>query len=373
MSPYISISAAFFIIISIFLFSLSLAILGNMPWGERFENHSFVWNRKHIFIIIIFFIIGASRPVIQDTDNASYVEFYQYIKYFGELPVYLQRKETGYAILNILFAKVFNLPYYIFFGFLTALTWGVYTISSYRYQFLLPWMLFFAICSGFLFWSFNGIRQSLAIVIFFYSIKFIIERKIIFYTLTLLVASLFHLSVLLLLPLYFLVGIRFNRNFWLIVYVSSLFLMASDFLNAAITKIFTQFFQLIPYFQSYEQYTVSDSFLVSRQASATDTGLGVILNVFITLFIIFFSNRTLIRFPSLSFYLFLFSFSAVISNLFFSIELIGRLLSYFLPLFSLLMAATIYSLNRKYSKLVFIIFFIIYTLLFIKLTIDSFG
>lgn len=362
-----------FIALNGFLFFLSFFIFRSLPWGNKCENKSFVWKGDYIFIILFFFIVGAVRPVVYGTDNATYVDLYQYVGVFGELPLYLQNTEIGYSALNMLFSATLGFPYYIFFGILTALTWGIYLASSYRYQFLLPWMLFFTICSGFLFWSFNGIRQSLSIVIFLFSIKYIIERNFLFYAFTLALASLFHISVIFLLPLYFLVGIRFKRNFWLIAYISSILFMENSFLNEAADKLFTLFFQFVPYFDNYEKYTTSDSFFVSRQETATDTGLGIILKIFVTLFILFFSNRTLIRFPGLRFYLLLFSLGAIFSNLFFSIEMIGRLLNYFSPLFGLLMAATLYSFNRKYTKIVFLIFFIVYILLFIKQTFTHFG
>ena len=356
----------YFVFINILIFLLSFLTLGNFPYGNKSGNKKFVWKTKYLLVVLFFFVIGATRPVVKDTDNDRYVELYQHVQIFSELPVYLKNTEVGYSALNMLFGAVFGLPYYIFFGVITALTWGIYVASSYRYQFLLPWMLFFTISSGFLFWSFSGIRQSLAIMIFFYSIRFIIERKILYYIVTIAIASLFHSSVLLLLPLYFLSSIKFNRNFWLITYITSIFFMSSSFISTAMNKTLTSFFQLLPYFQNYAQYTVSDSFLVSREEAATDTGLGIILNISVNLFIVFFSRETLTRFPILNLYFLLFSFGAVTSNIFFSVELIGRLLSYFLIPFGLLIAATIYSYDKKHRKIVFSIFFIVYTLLFLK-------
>lgn len=366
-------NAVSFIVLNGFLFFLSFVIFRTFPWGDKYENKSFTWKIEYIFIILFFLIVGAVRPVIGNTDNATYVDLYQYVGTFGELPLYLENAEVGYSALNMLFSAILDFPYYIFFGILTALTWGIYLASSYRYQFLLPWILFFTICNGFLFWSFNGIRQSLAIVIFLFSIKYIIERKFLLYILALVVASLFHTSVLLLLPVYFFIHIGFNHKFWLIMYIISVFLMENDFLNDFMDKFFTLFFQYVPYFDNYEKYTTSDSFFVSRQDTATDTGLGIILKTLSTVFILFFSKNTLIRFPNLKFYLLLFSLGSVFSNLFFSIEMIGRILNYFSPLFGLLMAATLYSFNKKYAQIVFLIFFMVYILLFIKQTFTHFG
>lgn len=49
----------------------------------------------------------------------------------------------------------------------------------------------------------NAVRQMMAAAIFFYAIKFIVDKKIIYYSISILVASLFHHSALILLPLYF--------------------------------------------------------------------------------------------------------------------------------------------------------------------------
>lgn len=365
--------ASYFLITNFLALFSIFFVLKNRPWGSKQENDQFTWHGKYTFLVIIFFVIGAIRPVIEGTDNESYVILYQYVKSFGELPLYLERSELGYSFLNMLFGWVFGLPYYVFFGFITALTWAIYIASSYRYQFLLPWMLYFTICNGFLFWSFNGVRQAIAIVLFLFSIRFIIERNILVYTFVLMLASLFHLSALLLLPLYVVINIKFNRRFWLFAYLASIPFMANAFFTSLIGKFIDWFFKNIPYFSFYQRYTDKENFLASRHEAATDSGLGVLLNLFVTVFIIFFSNNTLKRFPGLDLFFLLFASAAVVGNLFFGVELVGRLMRYFFPVFGLLMAATIYSMKKRPAKIMFVGFFAIYLTLFIKLAISKFN
>lgn len=80
------------------------------------------------------------------------------------------------------------------------------------------------IISGFYFWSFNGVRQSIAISIFIFSIQYIYKRKPIKYFLLILISAGFHTTGFLYLPFYFINKFRINVKIMLaFAFVSSLF------------------------------------------------------------------------------------------------------------------------------------------------------
>lgn len=60
----------------------------------------------------------------------------------------------------------------------------------------------------------NGIRQSIAVCIFIYSLRYIQQRQTVRYAATILIAALFHLSAVVVLPLYWIVNRRFPS--WLL-------------------------------------------------------------------------------------------------------------------------------------------------------------
>lgn len=73
----------------------------------------------------------------------------------------------------------------------------------------------------------NAVRQMMAAAIFFYSIKFIVDKKMIIYGVFIFVASLLHHSALMLLPLYFIpngFNISSRRNLLLIIYLTCFFI-----------------------------------------------------------------------------------------------------------------------------------------------------
>jgi hypothetical protein len=75
------------------------------------------------------------------------------------------------------------------------------------------------ICLGPYWDSLNGVRQFLSIALFAYSWQFLINRQLVRYIVTILVASCFHYSVLAMLPVYFLARIKFNKNLLIALFI----------------------------------------------------------------------------------------------------------------------------------------------------------
>ena len=68
------------------------------------------------------------------------------------------------------------------------------------------------ICSTFYFFGMNGIRQAISMALFYYSLKFLSEKKCIKYYIVNIIGCLFHQSALLFLPIYFIVNHRFKKK-----------------------------------------------------------------------------------------------------------------------------------------------------------------
>ena len=67
----------------------------------------------------------------------------------------------------------------------------------------------------------NGMRQGVAIAIFLYSYWFVVERKWVWYVVSILFASLFHASAFLLLPIYLLNQYHLPKKLYTIIYLLS--------------------------------------------------------------------------------------------------------------------------------------------------------
>lgn len=137
------------------------------------------------------------------------VDFYSYIDNIDNI---LHGYSTSFEIGNVFLIRVIgglNLSYQFFFLFYSILTSIFIFLFVSRYSLsLVTSSFFYFFFSVFYLASFNAVRQYLAISIFLFSIRYILERKILFFFVSILVASMFHLSAILMLPLYFILNLN---------------------------------------------------------------------------------------------------------------------------------------------------------------------
>lgn len=114
------------------------------------------------------------------------------------------QKDIGFGILQMLLQKYFSDSQAMVLT--SALITNVIIVSVlYRYSRLFEVSLFVYITGGMFLVSMNGIRQVLAAAIIFGATKFLINGNWIAYILIVLIASTFHQSALVLVPIYFIV------------------------------------------------------------------------------------------------------------------------------------------------------------------------
>jgi len=356
----------YLVFLTLLFFSVTLPYGQFLPLSIKTTNVTnlekiFTWNFKTALLLILIGLISGFRDVKIGTDFSGYVEFYEYIlnnhefkygKFLGT--------EFGYNYLNLWAAKI-NVPYPLFFASVTMFTWYFFIKGSYKYQHLLPLMFFFIITSGFFFWTLSGLRQSISIMIFFYSIKFIIERDFYKYIIYILIGSLFHNSLLIMLPVYFLVYVSYKRTYAFILFSVSLIFIGTNFftlINEQLVKLLSGIDSL----SAYLYYLDKEEYL--NPVKMTGTNLGFLLKTIFTFWIILKSKKILKKHEELKIYYLLFLIFAIATNLFFGIELIGRVLNYFYVSFAIVAAATIYYAETYKDKIISLIFLTVFTLLY---------
>ncbi|PLR68739.1 EpsG family protein [Bacillus sp. UMB0893] len=125
--------------------------------------------------------------------------------------------DFGFSILQLLLKNISNDPQILLF--VTALiTNSLIVIVLYRYSRIFELSIYVYITSGMYTVSMNGIRQYFAAAIVFLGTKFILNGEIKKYLLTIIIASTFHKSAIVLLPIYFIV----RREAWTKMTVSIL-------------------------------------------------------------------------------------------------------------------------------------------------------
>ncbi|WP_421716482.1 EpsG family protein [Arcobacter arenosus] len=337
------------LLISVYLPNGSCFVEHNNLYTNKF-NSNFTWNWKILVILLSFALFIGFRDLHIPGDNSldfkEYLKFYDYILRTGKIPDYLIEREMGYSYLVGVFA-LNGIPARVFFVLYTVLLWIFFFKGTYKFQFLLPLILFFVITDGLLFWSENAIRQAMALMIFFYSLQYIIDRKILKYLLILVIASLFHESVLLMFPLYFLNSLRFNTKIIFSLYILSIFtyqynFFIADILNETISSLNIKF----GLFSSY----VSREILTTASKEVVASGVGIIVAILTNLYILYRSKSVLEEYPLFNIYYILFAIFIISNNIFFGSDLIGRTLVYFKIALIVVLPLSIYFSRNRFEK-----------------------
>lgn len=190
-----------------------------------------------------------------------------------------------------------------------------------------------AFCLYLLTFSFfvNGMRQGIALAIFLYAHQFIIKNKIIPYACLLFLASLFHASSIILIPLYFINRIPFSKKIFILIYIISF------------SGIFMDFSKILPAIEignrNYGEY--SD---VAMHQSASFLGFAISTVLRLSIFILMLKNNLFEKNKVLSIIAYI---GLILPNIGFNMPILGRLTVYF-TYFSYLCYPYFLSSNKKY-------------------------
>jgi transmembrane protein EpsG len=219
-------------------------------------------------------------------DQANYMSFYNSLAHndllgLGEmLKFHLNAltearsdTEIGYVFMNILFNKIgFSYIGFSFFFSIIANNLLVSFIYRFRYPVLI---ILVYITTTYFTQQANLVRQMMAISIFLFSTKYILEKNIFKYLVAIFVASLFHVSSLILLPAYFIINRNYPKFILLIIWAFSLVINVLD----------TQF-EFLKNIESWGVYYYSLSLSKDMRVSM-DIGIEWKLNVVLFIFLAF--------------------------------------------------------------------------------------
>lgn len=136
--------------------------------------------------------------------------------------------EVGYYFYNVLIKYLeFNFQFVIFSMALVTIFLKFKFFKEQSPRYLISFLLYY--CSLFFLYDFIAIRQALAMSIFMFAIPYIVEKKMIKYFICIAIACLFHMSALILLPIYFLIRFKYNNFLVLIVLLLCLGLNVANF------------------------------------------------------------------------------------------------------------------------------------------------
>jgi len=277
---------------------------------------------------------------------------YNTYKYIYNNLDYAITMEKGYYVLNYFFNKL-GFPVYIIFLISISITliFVFHTISKYSKIWFVSFFIFFT-NPGLYFENFSGVRQFIAISIFFFSIKYIIERNIFKYFFMIFIGVLFHKSILFMIPFYFLLNINYSKIQIITLILLSVILNKLDI----IMVIFDLTKSLLP-----DRYLVYANYAVNSEV-VFNSGLTFIINLGI--FILIVLNKD--KFKTNEIFLRAYMYYFVIFSIFQKYFVFSRV-SWYFEIFSIIVIPNvIFEFNKKNRKLLVIGIIFYYFLIFTK-------
>lgn len=196
---------------------------------KQFEEDPKTYNNIFIFIALSSLILVAGLRYYVGTDYGTYRGIY------SNAPNVILNKETseiGFIILCKFLHYITSDPQIMFLvTSIITYTCIVITLKNKSNVFELSMYLF--ITTYMYYSSLNVLRQWIASAIIFTGIQFLIDRNWKKYFLIVIIASLFHTSALIMIPIYFIVNHKFisKKNLIIISVFASIFIFYSGFLE----------------------------------------------------------------------------------------------------------------------------------------------
>lgn len=188
--------------IYIFVFVISM-IFSEIAVLENKRN-KILFGGFSILSFMPVFLISAFRYNV-GTDFKNYEVYFYYVKNGSQL----EGIERGYWVLTKI-SSLISENSSSFFFLSSLVVCGVVFLAIYQQSFNPPLSIFLFFGTTMYFVSFNGIRQIMASAVLIYSVKFIQKENIFKFFLFIIIATLFHSSAILFLPVYFVAKIKIN-------------------------------------------------------------------------------------------------------------------------------------------------------------------
>ncbi|MFA0632986.1 EpsG family protein [Vibrio breoganii] len=313
------------------------------------------------FFLLIIFVVYSMRGLDTGIDYASYSEIYNNALHNGELNNYLQRNEIGYRWLNYIGAITLGLDSIYFFGLLGVISWFFICLRLPRVN---VYFLILLITGGFVYSSFNTIRQTIAISIsiFIFSIFYLIDKeKLKYYSITI-ISILFHKSAVILLLFPLLAKINFNRSLAIGLYVLSLPFLFFPVSGEIFRDVSTLVLNYVT-FVDYNYILTHGSF--DSNSDRVSSGYGVLFHVLFNFYLLFFSTKVIAKNDEYKLLFLVFTIGIIFQNLFFASESVNRLLMYSLFLKPLILSFVVDVSDTKLAKALLAFFMSGYVFLFL--------
>ena len=192
-----------------------------------------------MFLYAVMALFAALRSLLVGTDSASYARSFQnsvgeQLQFESGLDALTS--EPAFAYLEIILGNISSEYFILFLGIAVIFTFFVlHSISRNSVAPVLS--LFVFITLGYYTFVFNAARQAIAMAIYMTSIPSLLQRKFWRYVVIVLISALFHKTIIIAIPLYFIFTMRYSFKSLVIVLAGSLLVsyLLPSFLSSAAT------------------------------------------------------------------------------------------------------------------------------------------
>lgn len=166
-----------------------------------------------VTVSVALIVISSLRAQTVGIDYGMYAGYYKLVHdgglayLFGGNNTY--RAEPGFSLLNYIISR-FTPDVRVFMAVVSVLITTLTAVLAYKYS-PIPWMTMYIYASfGFFENTLSFIRQSIAIAIFLFAVPYLMKRKFVSYLLIVILAALFHKSMLIMIVAYFVAFLPVN-------------------------------------------------------------------------------------------------------------------------------------------------------------------
>lgn len=165
-------------------------------------------------IILLYTLVGSLRSWKVGTDTGGYIHIIPSI-ITQSLVTIIEFERDPVFWITIKFINVLSNTTMAYFIFVAVVFWSfsAITIRNHAGDIFIALLVF--VSFRFSDFYMNAMRQGISIALIFFSIKFIFEKKVLFFLLVVYVASLFHKSAIVFFPIYFIQYINIENKRWL--------------------------------------------------------------------------------------------------------------------------------------------------------------
>lgn len=309
------------------LFSYLLALGISVLFAFLSENQK-KYKRIYRLLSMLSVIIFCSIRFYVGNDYSNYVSLFQQQSRFvtGFL-------DQSHELVIYLIIKIFSsiqAGYIYMFASFSIITYTILFELLKKFK-IIKWGVFYIYTLGFLIMANDQIRQAPAILLFFLSIQFIINKEPLKFLGAIILASFFHYSALLMIPFYIILRLNPDKKFLTLLLIISFFIGSNGLFIDLI-------FSIISYIPRYGQlYALKDRFV----SEASGSGLGLLFKNFCALISIMYYNRSTYKV-----YILAFIIGTILVNLSYGFMPLERL-AYYLLYLNFIVFPLLLNENRK--------------------------